>query len=92
MIFGLARCALAASVAAALLVSSAPVGAAAGFGDVPADAFYTEAVQWMSDTGITRGTAPGCFDPDAPATRAEVVPWDPVKLSSPDRYYQPANW
>lgn len=73
MIFGLARCALAASVAAALLVPAAPVGAVAGFGDVPADAYYTEPVQWMSDTGITLGTAPGCFDPDAPATRAEVA-------------------
>ena len=55
---------------AAVMVASAAV---AGFGDVPGGVFYTEAVQWMVDEGITAGTAPGCFSPDDPATRAEVA-------------------
>ncbi|MEM9465334.1 MAG: S-layer homology domain-containing protein [Actinomycetota bacterium] len=60
-------------VVAVSLAGTAPAGAVAGFGDVSDDVFYTEAVQWMVDEGITAGTAPGCFSPDAPATRAEVA-------------------
>ena len=60
-------------VLAASAIAAAPAGAVAGFGDVRAGAFYTEAVQWMVDEGITAGTAPGCFSPDDPATRAEVA-------------------
>lgn len=69
----LMRIALVVLTAAGLVTHAAPAGAAAGFGDVGDDTFYTRAVQWMVDEGITSGTAPGCFSPDAPASRAEVA-------------------
>jgi uncharacterized protein YkwD len=55
------------------LLSSAPAGAIGGFGDVPAGAFFAAPVQWMVDSGITSGTGPGCFSPDATTTRGEVA-------------------
>ncbi len=61
------------AIVAATLASVAPANAAAGFGDVPIGEFYTEAVQWMVDEGITTGTSPGCFQPAAPATRGQVA-------------------
>ena len=61
------------AVIGATLSSVAPANAAAGFGDVPVGQFYTEAVQWMVDQGITTGTSPGCFEPSAPATRGQVA-------------------
>lgn len=67
------RTAAALIVLCAFAASAGPAGAAAGFGDVPDNAFYTTPVQWMVDEGITNGTAPGCFSPDSPATRAEVA-------------------
>ena len=69
------RSIFAAVIAAALLLAltPGPAGAAAGFGDVPDDVFYTAPVQWMVDQGITNGTAPGCFSPSDPASRAEVA-------------------
>lgn len=50
-----------------------PAGAAAGFGDVAADTFYTEAVQWLVDNEITEGTSPGCFSPERELTRGELA-------------------
>ena len=55
------------------VATAAPAGAVAGFGDVEPNRYYTAAVQWSVDQGITSGTAPGCFSPDAFATRAEVA-------------------
>jgi uncharacterized protein YkwD len=52
---------------------AAPAGAVAGFGDVPADEFYSDAVQWMVDSEITSGTSPGCFAPGDPATRGQAA-------------------
>ena len=43
------------------------------FIDVPADAYYADAVKWASDNGVTLGTGHGCFSPDRPCTRAESV-------------------
>lgn len=61
--------------AAVMLLALTPghAGAAAGFGDVPAGAYYTAPVQWMVEQGITNGTAPGCFSPGDSASRAEVA-------------------
>jgi hypothetical protein len=55
------------------LASFVPVNAGVGFGDVPAGRFYTNAVHWMIEEEITFGTAPGCFQPSAPATRGQVA-------------------
>ena len=43
---------------------------AGGFGDVPAGAYYEEAVNWMVANGITTGTTPTTFDPGVQLTRA----------------------
>lgn len=41
--------------------------------DVPADAYYAEAVRWALSEGITTGTGAGTFSPDAACTRAQAV-------------------
>lgn len=43
------------------------------FPDVPADAYYADAVAWAVSKGITTGTGDGNFSPAAPCTRAQVV-------------------
>ena len=43
------------------------------FTDVPADTYYSKAVQWALEEGITSGTGADTFSPDAVCTRAEVV-------------------
>lgn len=67
------RAAMAVAAFAAMLVSAAPAHGAAGFGDVDDGRFYTAAVQWMVDEGLTTGTAEGCFSPDDAASRGEVA-------------------
>jgi S-layer family protein len=52
---------------------AAPAAAYGGFSDVPANAYYADAVAWMFDEGITTGSAPGCFSPDDTATRGETM-------------------
>jgi len=64
---------LAAVFVALSVLLPAPAGAVAGFGDVDADKFYSEAVQWMVDEGLTNGTSPGCFSPAQSTTRGEVA-------------------
>ena len=44
-----------------------------GFSDVPADSYYTDAVAWALENGITNGMADGAFRPEAPCTRAQAV-------------------
>lgn len=43
------------------------------FNDVPAGKFFTEAVVWAVDNGITKGTTDTTFSPYETCTRAEVV-------------------
>ena len=43
------------------------------FSDVPADAWYTDAVNWAVDCGIVNGYDDGSFRPDQPATREELA-------------------
>lgn len=43
------------------------------FTDVPADAYYAEAVQWAVARGITTGTSATTFSPDAACTRGQIV-------------------
>lgn len=52
---------------------SPKTSAANQFDDVPADAFYTQAVNWAVQEGITLGVGNNLFDPDAKCTRAETV-------------------
>lgn len=59
------------TVKAAFIKSTQP--AETVFIDVPADAYYAEAVKWAVAKGVTAGTGPAVFSPDQPCTRAQVV-------------------
>ena len=43
------------------------------FADVPSGAYYTQAVTWALDRGITEGIGNGLFAPDEVCTRAQIV-------------------
>ena len=43
------------------------------FVDVPANAYYAEAVLWAVENGITMGVTETTFVPDTPCTRAQIV-------------------
>ena len=78
--------------------SAAP---AHGFKDVPADAWYAEAVHWAAGCGVTKGTSETTFSPNDPCTRAQAVTFlwramgcpqpatekSPFKDVSKDAYY-----
>lgn len=42
-----------------------------GFTDVPATAYYAPAVQWFKEYGLTTGTSPTTFSPNANITRGQ---------------------
>ncbi|MEM9466851.1 MAG: S-layer homology domain-containing protein [Actinomycetota bacterium] len=44
-----------------------------GFVDVPDGAFFADAVAWMAGTGVTTGTSPSTFSPDAFVTRGQLA-------------------
>ena len=60
-------------LAAAMLLCATPVFAAETFTDVPADAYYAEAVDWAVEQTITNGKGGGKFAPNDTVTRAEAV-------------------
>lgn len=43
------------------------------FADVSETAYYAPAVAWAYENGITKGAGDGCFGPNAPCTRAQIV-------------------
>ncbi len=81
---GLSRAGLVVALTAALLAGSpSPAGAVAGHGDVPAGTWYTDAVQWAVDNGITGVSGP-CFGPDVPVSRGEAAVWIYTMENQPD--------
>ena len=48
-------------------------GSAANFTDVPADAYYAQAVSWAVESGITTGVGGGKFDPNGTCTRGQIA-------------------
>ncbi|MCY4492347.1 MAG: S-layer homology domain-containing protein [Acidimicrobiaceae bacterium] len=46
----------------------------AGYGDVAEDTWYTNAVQWSTDNGIT-GIETPCFEPGSAVSRGETAVW-----------------
>lgn len=60
-------------LAGALAIGAAPTAAATAFRDVPANAYYADAVAWGQRAGITTGTSKTQFEPQRPVTRAELV-------------------
>ena len=72
------------ALTAALLTGvPAPAGAVAGYGDVAESTWYTNAVQWSVDNGITdiEGI---CFEPDTPVSRGETAVWIYNMENQPD--------
>lgn len=67
---GLATVAL---VAVMTVTVALPIGAQESFADVEADAYYSEAVAWMIDQGLTTGSADGLYRPTDPVTRGEMA-------------------
>ena len=53
--------------------SPEPKSADLPFTDVPADAYYTKAVAWAVENGITKGVSGTLFAPNATCTRAQIV-------------------
>lgn len=53
--------------------SPAPSSTEMPFADVPADAYYYNAVLWAVENGITGGTSATTFSPDAPCSRGQIV-------------------
>ena len=54
--------------------SPVPKSTAVPFKDVPAGAYYTTAVLWAAENGITTGTGDGTtFDPEGTCTRGQIV-------------------
>lgn len=43
------------------------------FADVPANAYYADAVRWAANTGVTNGVDETHFSPDAPCLRCQIV-------------------
>lgn len=60
-------------LAVVLLLGAVPAAAFAGFADVPADAWYTPAVQTCAEQGLFQGTSPTTFSPDLSMTRSMFV-------------------
>lgn len=58
----------------------------AGFTDVPPNEFYTQAVNWMAETGITVGTTPTTFSPDDIVTRAQMITFVWRLVNAPDAW------
>ncbi len=73
MTFTITRFRLAIFVLVVALISPATVLATHVFDDVPDNAFYTDAVTWANDNGITSGYGDGRFGPDDGVTRAQNV-------------------
>jgi uncharacterized protein (DUF1501 family) len=44
-----------------------------GFFDVESGRYFSTAVAWLAETGITTGTEPGQFSPDDPVTRGQMA-------------------
>ncbi len=64
---------LAVLLALVLTLGTTAAFASDTFTDVPADAYYADAVTWAAEQGITQGRGNGIFDPYATVTRAEAV-------------------
>lgn len=55
------------------MANGKPVDSTSAFTDVEAGKYYTEAVQWAVENGITDGTSATTFSPDTTCTRAQMV-------------------
>ena len=56
-----------------IVLIAALLAGASGFRDVPAGAYYAQAVAWAVEHGVTNGTGPAAFSPEATCTRGQIV-------------------
>nr|WP_325179424.1 glycosyl hydrolase family 18 protein [uncultured Oscillibacter sp.] len=63
-----------------------PVVRGSSFSDVPASAYYSEAVTWAARRGIAEGFYDGTFRPDLPVSRQQLsaILWRYAKLENAD--------
>ena len=54
-------------------MGSPDFGTDSGFDDVDPGAWYAAAVAWAAATGVTTGTSPNLFSPDAPVSRGQLA-------------------
>ena len=54
-------------------VPATPTTPTVSFNDVPASAYYFDAVKWAQEKGITNGKANGLFGSNDPCTRGQIV-------------------
>ena len=66
-------CTRAHAVAFLYRMSGSPAAAGSTFSDVAADAYYSAAVAWAVEKGITNGTSGTTFSPDDTCTRGQIV-------------------
>ena len=59
-------------------------GSELSFTDVPAGAYYAEAVRWAVENGVTSGLGNGLFGPDGACTRAQIVTFLWRVMGSPE--------
>lgn len=73
--FGPARTVTRAQMAAFLwrLVCTPAVAQRHHFDDVPASAYYDQAVSWLAEAGVTGGTGPGTYSPGLQVSRAQMA-------------------
>ena len=74
---------VAALTASLLMGLPSQAGAVAGYGDVGEGIWYTDAVQWSTDNGIT-DISGFCFAPDAAVSRGETAVWIYNMENQPD--------
>ena len=68
-----APCTRAHAVTMLYRINGSSVSGGSTFSDVPADAYYADAVAWAVANGVTKGTGGTTFSPDAVCTRAQIV-------------------
>ena len=56
-----------------VVLGAAAAGGQSGFDDIPGDAYYADAVQWLVDEGLANGGADGAFRPEDLVTRGETA-------------------
>ena len=66
-------CTRAHAVAFLYRMSGSPAAAGSTFSDVAADVYYSTAVAWAVEKGITNGTSGTTFSPDDTCTRGQIV-------------------
>lgn len=73
------------------LLTYSTTGEESGYSDVAQDAWYYDAVRFVSANGLFEGTGEGIFSPDAPMTRAMILTvlarYDGVDTSAGETWY-----